>query len=173
MAVTIGQPVRTGPRTWRVSWSSDLVTPTFHVYRNGGLVAVTGERSMSFTVDEGESLMLEVRDDGGGPSPYFAERVTVRWEREAGSASYRVEELVSAVWTERATVREDGRQYFQFVSRVLEDDTTHSFRVVAVGVNGNESTATQLSVLMVRRPDPPSLGFAYDGGTQRVTITAA
>jgi hypothetical protein len=59
------------------------------------------------------------------------------------------------------------------VSGVLADGATHSFRVVPVGVNGNQGTLVSYSSLMVRYPDVPRARFAYDAGDGTVTITAA
>ena len=66
-----------------------------------------------------------------------------------------------------------GRRYFNWRSRVLEDSATHQFRVTPIGANGNNGTAKNFVVLMVRIPDPPRVSYSYSAGSGVVTIAAA
>jgi hypothetical protein len=66
-----------------------------------------------------------------------------------------------------------GRRYFTWLTRVLEDQAQHQFRVTPVGSNGNAGAAKNFAVLMTRIPDPPSVSYSYDAGTGAVTIAAA
>ena len=76
-------------------------------------------------------------------------------------------------WTERARVRHRETAYMQWMTRWLEDETSHQFRVVPVGTNGNEGTARTLTCLMVRNPTPPDVDYAYSNSTNKVTVSEA
>ena len=174
MSVTIEQPQRVGPGAWRITWSSDLSDPTFYVYRDGRLIATTALTSLVFTIAAGESPVIEVFDDAATlPSTAFPGRVTLAWYAIAAVDHYRIDEYVASVWTQRRRIRDDGSGYFRWRSRFLKDVTSHQFRVVPVGTNGNAGTATSFTVLMVRHPDPPNLTTSYDSGTRQLTFTAA
>lgn len=179
MSITSVTSQRLAGGSWRVTWASDLGTPTFYVYRDGSLVAVTQATSRTFTVPTGHSPVIEVFDSSStSPSAVYPGQATVAWYRPSGAAQadidhYRVEEYVSAAWTLRKKVVEDGAGFWRWTSRWLEDVTTHQFRVIAVHANGNQSTATQLDVFMVRHPSPPKVTLNYASGTGKVTVASA
>jgi len=183
MAVTYTS-YRVGAGEWRIAWTSDLGSPPtdlYRIYQNGALVAsdVFVEEWVVY-VQAGESLVFEVLDDADlEPSTAFPGRLTIGWRRVASAtASYRVEEYVGGEWVERYTVADDGSEWFNWESRYLEDVTTHQFRVVPVGENGNDGTPIAFATLMVRHPDSPITDdnvddkFSYDSGTNKVTIAA-
>lgn len=183
MSVTYEAPVQLAPNLWRVSWSSDLGAPPatgYRVFRNGVQIGGTVYvESMDFTLDAGESLVVEVLDDpDASPSSAFPSRLTLGWRPVSGAASYRVDEYVASVWTARRVLLEDGSPYYRYETRVLEDVTSHQFRVVPVDEAGNDGTALSFTVLMVRYPDAPwpdaeaASHFAYDDGTNEVTVSA-
>jgi hypothetical protein len=181
MAVTIVSSAPVPPSGWLVTWSSDAAAPvTYYIYLNGVLADTTTATSKLFSVVEGENLRVEILDAAPGiadPAEHYPERAILAWYAPApGSGSvdhYRVEESVASVWTLREKVRDDGRGYFTFESRVLEDVTTHNFRVIPVDAGGIQGSATSFALFMVRVPDPPDAAFAYSAGTGAVTITAA
>ena len=163
-----------GGGAFLLEWASDQPSPTFSVYRDGALVTTTRQTSLVVSVPVGEAPVYEVLDDAGaGPAPGYPNYALLAWYASAGAASYRVEEWVSAAWAGRATLEDDGRGYFTWRSRALEDAATHQFRVTPVGANGNDGTPKSFVVLMVRIPTPPSVDYAYDAGTGAVTISAA
>jgi len=173
MAVTYSNPaaVRGGVR---LTWQSDAEDPTFYVYRDGVLIATTKQRSMMFSGQAGEQVVVEVLDDADGiPVAAYPGRVWLRWKPSTDTAKYRVEEYVGAAWTARASILHDGRLRYTFRTRYLEDSTTHLFRVVPVGENGNDGTPKTWSVLCIRHPDVPDASYSYASGTGLVTITAA
>ena len=182
MAVTFRQPRRTGSDAWVIAWTSDQVSPTYRVYRDGRLIATTTAQSITITVAAGsETPVIEVLDDAADlPAAGFPGRALLAWFRSAtGSLNhFRVEEYVGAAWTLRRKLRDPGSTinaagYFTWKSRWLEDVTTHQFRVIPVGDNGNQGSAMTFAVFVVRHPDPPSVTVAWDSGTAKVTITAA
>ncbi len=174
MSVTLQAPVYVGGRSWRLTWSSDLPTPTFYVWQNGILLETTTATSRVFTVDQNSELFVDVFDDAlSTPSFGVNGRITVGWQPVSGAVSYRVKELVGAAWTERMSITSDGRPWYSYQSRFLEDVTTHQFRVYAVSAAGNDSSAVELDVLMVRCPDAPKVTGTYNTTTDKITITAA
>lgn len=174
MAVTLDQPVRVGPRSWRLTWSSDKSDPLYRVYRNGRLVGVTKAEEWIFTVGLNESPVIDVLDDASDPGAVLTGVLLIQWRYVAGTEEYRVEEDVSGTWTPVKTLEDDGRTaVFGYATRRLADDTVHTFRVVAVGDDGNESTAASVSARMVRVPDPPDIDYSYDAATGELTATLA
>jgi len=174
MTVTIATPEQIDAQNWRVTWTSDVEDPTYYVRRDGELIATTSQTAMFFFVESGESLSLEVLDDADEVAAAgYPGRITLTWGDVAATDHYRVEEYVAAAWTLRTTVTDDGSKYFTWNSRYLEDCTTHQFRIIPVGTNGNQGTALTLTVLMVRHPDVPDVTYSYDSGDAKVTIAAA
>jgi len=174
VAVTINSPVKIGRNRWKLSWSSDLPTPTYYVWKNGTLVATTTYTEMDFSADGNSELFVDVFDSAtDAPALGVNGRVTLGWQPVSGATSYRIEEKVSGVWTARMTITSDGRPWYSYQSRFLEDVTTHEFRVYAVSAAGNDSTAVELDVLMVRCPDAPKVTGTYSATTDKLTITAA
>lgn len=174
MTVTISQPQATGRNTFIVSWSSNLSDPTFYVYQDGKLISVTKQTQMSFSVQHGESLVVEVLDDASAkPVTAFPGRLTLNWYASADTDYYRIEEYVNSSWTLKASIDDSGQGYFTYRTRFLEDQTTHQFRIIPVGKNGNQGTAKNFSCLMVRHPNPPDVNFSYSNDDETVTISAA
>jgi len=173
MTVSMLPPVQLGAHLWRLRWTSDVEAPTYRVYRDGVLMATQTGQTLDLAVGDDESPMIEVLDDpDANPARAWPSRLTVCWYATAGAEHYRIEEQVSGSWVLRARVRDRGQGYFAWRTRVLEDSATHSFRIVAVAENGQQSQATALSALMVRHPDAPAVRFSYDADTRKVTITA-
>jgi len=167
------EPQYLGGNTWRIAWTSGLEDPTFTIYLDGELFATTAATHLDLYVEPGSSPVLEVVDDGAAASQAFPGRLRLQWGREDDTDHYLIEEVVDAAWTERARVRDDGRQYFHWLTRWLEDSTSHQFRVTPIGTNGNAGTAVAFTCLMVRHPDPPDVSMSYDEGTGDLTVSAA
>lgn len=155
-----------------ISWTSTLGDPTFYVYRDGVLVATTKQTAISFTLTSGERIAVEVFDDPDDePELIFPGRATIQWLGLTAAASYLVEEYVGAAWTQRALLLASGRPYYQWTSRYLEDETTHQFRVTAIGADGNAGTPVAFSIPVVRNPDAPEPTWAFDTDTHELTVT--
>lgn len=172
--VTLNPPQKLDSRSWLVSWSSDLGDPTFYVYQDGLSINETKQTEQVFTVDAGESLIIEVLDDPDAvPITAFPGRLTLNWRTSAATDYYRIEEYIEAAWILRAKVKDSGGGYFKWKTRFLEDSATHQFRIIPVGTNGNQGTAKVFSCLMVRHPDLPNVGYEYSDDTHKVTVTTA
>jgi len=171
--VTIQPPIRTGRRTWLLRYSSDQEDPTFYIYIDGTLVAETHHTEYEISINIGESYIAEILEDASQlPMQVFPGKQRLNWFgfTEGDVDYYRIDEYIDSAWVERKRKKETGG-YITFESRFLEDGQTHTFRIVPIGIDGNEGTAKQFAVLMVRHPDVPDVGYTYDGGTNKVTIT--
>ncbi len=177
MTVTIQDPIDAGDGVWLVEWSTDLGDGTiFYIYVDGSLFTETTLTSWTFTVPSGgedASLHVEILDaPKEDPVGAWPQTATIAWYAIGGTDYYKVEENVSG-WIERQRIQNQNLEYFVWTSRVLEDVTTHDFRVSAVGVNGNSSTVAALTILKVHNPIRPNVTITYADGTQKVTISAA
>lgn len=171
-----------GGSAYRLEWETDLgdESPTFLVYRDGRLVGSTQDQRWEIDVQPGAAPVFAVREsenfDAEPEPPAYPATALVTWYAVAGAAAYRVQQEIPAgadQWVTLATVPDDGRGYFTWESDVLADVTTHRFRVTPLTAGDALGTDAQLAVLMVRHPDPPLVGFAYNGSTPKtVTVSA-
>lgn len=174
MAVTYESTRTTGFTSVLLTYSSDLGgTPLFYLYQNGVLVSITTATQWTFTVEAGVQIQIEVFDADTTPSAVYPGRMTLTWDEAAATSHYVIEEFVDAAWTERAQVVDQGESYFSWVSRFLEDVTSHQFRVTPVGTNGVAGPQRAFTALMVRYPDVPDVSYTYDSDTAKVTIVGA
>lgn len=172
MAVTIQIPTQTSSGNWRVDYSSSLSDPTFFIYRDGILVNTTNQTYFSFLVKGGDSPVIEIKDSATDiPKEGFPGRLILTWFSTPATSHYRIEEFVNAVWTFRQNVSEDGRGYYKWQTRFLEDEASHQFRIIPVGTNENDGTIESFVVLMVRHPDVPDVNYTYSDSTKKLTIT--
>ena len=175
MAITSQTITHLGGSSYIYEWTSDSGDPTFYIYdlAAGVLVTTTKGTSYTVTIEPGESAVLEVRESAYATIPRgYPGRLTLFWYATADTDHYRAEEYSGGQWVLRARILDDGRGHCHWHTRWLEDVTTHQFRVIPVGDNGNEGTAKTWSVLMVRYPDVPDQDFSYDEGTDKVTVAA-
>ena len=176
MTVTIDTETRVDANTLFYEWSSDLHDPTFYVYVDAKMVNTTKATSQEFHVEPDDFPAIEILDNPSTEPQYArSSRETLAWYAHSLAESYRIDELVSDVWTERATIFDAGEGFFVWVSRPLEDMTQHEFRVVPIGTDGNDGqTPARIFVPMIRLPDVPNVAYTYNGATPKtVTITEA
>lgn len=175
MSVTITKFERWGPGLLCMEWSSSLgAGTTFYIYVDGVLSETTKQTRKMFSAAAGETIQIEVLDDAGAsPEKAFPGRLFFQWESVASAARYRIEEWTGAAWTTRRTVYATTEPVIQHMTDVLDDATTHRWRIVPIGTNGQDGQAREFSAFVVRRPDVPSTDGAYDDGTGRVTLSAA
>jgi len=179
MAITAGIPIRLDISSWEVPFTTDRTPPVdIRVCVNG---AVVNQYTLDGTADSvrvqcqpGEGIALEILDSEAAIlSPAFPGRLTLNWTAVTSAKSYRVEEYVAAVWTERETITARGETAFSWETRWLENQTTFQFRVIPITAGGTEGTALTYSALMVRADEVPDVTYTYAAGTGKVTIAAA
>ncbi len=169
--VTIEKPIRIGPRTVKLKYSSSLEDPTFYIYLDGALIAETTATEYILAVDPDQHYVVEVLDDANAdPIQIFPGKARLGWFFVENTQYYRIDEYIVDAWVERMKMPENGG-YMKWESRFLKDCQIHLFRITPVGTDGNEGTAREFSVLIVRNPDSPDVGFAYSESTNKATIT--
>jgi hypothetical protein len=164
-----------GPSTWLLAWVSDATAPSYRVYRDGLLISRPGAAELLVAIAAGESPVFDVLDDDSDPAPdRHPAFVTLAWQASPdATAYYRVDQYIDSAWTEQARVIDDGRGSFTWASGRLADCTTHQFRVVPISAGGHVGTATPFAMLVVRNPDVPRVGYAYNAATGVVLVSAA
>ena len=171
--VTIESLERTGKTSWLLKFSSDQQDPIFYIYLDGVLVAQTSQTQYELVVNPDEYYVIEVLDDANAqPMQIFPGKTRLSWFGSDidNTKYYRIDEYISSQWVERKRMPEK-EGYIEWESRFLEDGTTHQFRVTPVATDGNEGTARQFNVLMVRHPDVPDVGYGYDSTDKQIEIT--
>jgi len=156
---------------WRVSWtgSADL----YYVYVDGVRAGTTSVLWFDVTVAPGASPIIDVFDSAAAvPEPVYPDGVTLAWYSAGDDvATYRIEKYVGTDWIVQASA---GPAWYQtWKSGRIADDTTHTYRIVPVGINGNDGPAVQFVALVVHHPDAPQVDMTYDAGDGTLTISAA
>jgi hypothetical protein len=98
--------------------------------------------------------------------------VAMQWERVDEASQYKVEQYTSGSWSTIATMISGDSSYFSVNSPVLEDVTTHQFRITALDAGGNSSIVRLANVFMVRYPATPVVTGTYSAVSGDLTILA-
>jgi len=167
VTLTITQQSR---NTYLAEWTNGVAGTTYYVYRDGELIDTTTATSKVFVVAAGESAEIEVYDDGTAPAVGYPSRIRLEWDAVAGTDHYLVYLLVISDWTPIGYVLSGSLSHYSFETPILDDCTSHQFRVIAVDTNNIESNPHQFTCLMVRRPTNPDVTYSYDAETGYVTI---
>lgn len=164
-----------GGAMYRLEWSSDQESPTYDLYdlSGSGLLYHGTGTSYTVSIESGVTPVYWITDDSSSPPDSYPARVRIQWYAVDGVDYYRIDESVSGAWVERARIKHEGQWVYNWISRWLEDVTTHTFRMVAVGTDGNEATAVSLIPYLIRYPDPPLVDYTYSESTNTITISAA
>ena len=170
MTVTISSNM-IAHNTWGLTFTSTEATPTYRIYLYGELVSVQTHEFYNLMVEDGEFPVIEINDDTTTQKDGYPGRFILAWFESSGTDYYKIEEYYGGEWVERTKVYDNGQTYYTWMSRFLEDETTHQFRITPVGTNGNSGTALSFSTLMVRYPDVPDVTFTLSDDDQKITIT--
>lgn len=171
MTVTFQDQVWFDEQTVEVFWASSISGATFYIYRDREFVTSTGAGSYQFRVVPGEYLLIDVFDSSSDEPEYAAPgRVNLCWFEVSGSVSYLIQEKVGAYWQDRESVLDNGEGFFRYLTRYLEDASTTEFRVFPIDAADNRADATVFTVVQVRHPEIPEVGYTYDSATGKVTI---
>jgi len=176
VSVTITRQQQIGARTWIFEWESTLENPTYYIYRDGLLMAVTRAERRQFEVGLGEYVQIEILDDPDAvPGRVYPGRLLLGWQRAENASAYRVEEFSGGpggTWQMRKRIVESGRAYYTYRTRFLEDLGQFQWRVVSERPGGGDGGILPFSAWMVRRPDTPELEWSYDPETRKITFSA-
>lgn len=185
MTITAYDIVR-GPLATTVTVTSDLSgTIYYHWYIDGSYLGMTTGTSKTFQLEPGDQQKLEVLDTNSttfdtvanAPDGYPAKR-TIYWIRstDTSTVSYRVEQKKdSDAWeTIGITPVEAGRWAYELSTPRLVDLASYQWRVYPIDAAGNDGTAVTIdSQTVVRTPDALDFAISFDGGTTKVTFSAA
>lgn len=161
---------------YRWTFHSDRMPPvTLRVYVDGLLADTiasddgTGQATLS-----GESEIEVLDKDAAVPRPAYPKRFTLywAWQPNQGTVYFRVDQLVSAVWTERARIPDFGQGHFTWLTGLLVPTRQYQFRVVPVFSGLLEAAAIPFTATPVFRPRPPAVTYTYSSITRKVTIGA-
>jgi len=162
---------QTSPEIFTIYWGEQIGDIEYYVYIDGLLVGKTTDSSFEVRVEENESVVVQVFDDEEDDPDYaISGHVTIGWESFIGATRYVVKEFIGGEWTEIATILDDGRFYYSWRSRFLEDSTTHQFLVTHIDDSGIEGAPLYLRCVMARHPDVPAFSVTYDTETQKATV---
>lgn len=154
-----------GPTMARVSFESDLATPTFYVWLDGALFGSTQASYMDVPLGIGQVAQIDVFDDSGDvPAAVYSSTVTFLWDVWDGVAVSRVEQWDGAAWLVRASIPSTGGGVSRWESAPLADGEDWLFRVVLVDAQGRDGLAREFEGTMCRWPDAPTDDIAVDAG---------
>lgn len=170
--IIMATPVHITRDFWVIRWSSPLAGP-FYVWRDGSLIGVTHAQQMHLWAEENlEGSVIDVFTiETETPAVVRSSRLALQWAAVADTDHYRVERYEEAAWALRNTIKDHGGGEHIYRSEGVDDDTTHQYRVVPVGINGVTGTPVNLTKHAVRHPYQPNHTLAYDDGAGTVTIT--
>lgn len=169
----------------QVEVTSDLTDPTYFWYVDGVYFARTAVPWVMVHMpedDQGEVIAIDTTSpdafdvQANAPTAYPARR-ELWWTRsqDADVAFHRVKQQREAEGYETiedVAVSEDWA--YRLITPRLDDLTNYDWRVVPVDAAGNEGTALALGPeKIVRKPDAPNYSVSFDGGTGRITVSAA
>jgi len=170
MSVIELPPLQLGTRDWLLRYQSDLLSPVFHIYRNGKQIATTIHDTHQVMVDSFDRADFEIRDDEEPPEYNVPYKGLVWWYGNPIVATYLIEQLIDAVWVQQAEVFEMGEAVYTWQTGVLPNNEESQFRIRAIDPAGNESDPLLLSKFVVRRPEKVEWSWSYDSGTGQVTV---
>jgi hypothetical protein len=174
MTVTFEDPVPAGPYTWLLRWSSDQSDPSYRVFRNGVYQYTTGRNKLIVTAREAEATDIDVLDSATEqPAPSMGSDALLGWNAVSGAEAYRIERYVDSAWTLIAEVDSDKTRFHYRTPPLSHSLSAHQFRVTSIGTNKNESSPLAVNVMIIRRPDPPDVGYTFSDSTKKVTVAAA
>ena len=144
---------------YELTWTG---TPPFTIFKNGEKILTTNATSMVVNVEPNESNVYEV----DGTDITFNRRAIVSWQPSAGASGYKVEQYIDDDWvliTETRGVKYETAQ--------LNDQEIYKYRVIPFDAKGAEGAPREYEALILGVPDAPEPTFAYESGTQKLTIT--
>ncbi len=170
------EPVEIGGGTWLVTWESTDPGP-FYVWVDGVLRLTTHQRrAFIYGLEDDEPITLDVFTSAADtPATVKPARAEFTWEpSDVDTECYRIEKFNGSVWKRVWVLPHDPAvTTYRWRTDTLADDTTHQFRVMAIDVDGNESSTTALTMNMIREPDPPNVTIVLNDGPATLTISDA
>lgn len=169
-----------------VTVASDLSgTIYYHWYIDGAYIASTQASEYTFHLADSDSVRVDINDTNdadydpiaNAPAGYPARR-SITWQPslEATVKIYNIEQKIGAgsFVTIGMIPHRPGAWEYVLLSPRLADLTVHTWQVSALDAAGETlGTRTLGGETIVRIPDAPDFTVAFDGGTTKVTFSAA
>jgi hypothetical protein len=176
--VTVESVTQVGVDSWEIAWSSDQVIDAnnpYRVYEDGVLIATQTAETLVVQASAARRPVYEILDDADAvPQPGYPAYAILSWYLDEDAAFYRIEQFDGSTWNVVATIALDLSTSFQFwESPILADLSTAQYRVRGIDGAGNDGTAVEFTVFMVRHPDAPDVEMSFNSGPRTVTIAAA
>lgn len=176
MSVVFTSIVKNADRSWTFTWSGsgtwrvvlygvEIDTVTTNSYRwNADSVFTDYPPPLEVVVSTEEALSEQHR-------PY----VILQWYREEDTARYLIQKSDDGVtnWTTIYTLAESGQWVYSYHSPILDDGTTHHWRVVAESAIGNQSPAQDYNAVIVTPPRPVDSEIVIEYSAGNVVVRGA
>ena len=175
MAGSVDTCSKVGTASFEYGWSG---CSPYNVYMHGDvfLAETTETTQIVYSDDAYEPPIIEVLDATEDASCAWSVKNSsifqVHWRGNADMAYYVVEQYSASVWTPKRIMQELGEGYYTAGTQALADATTHTWQVLQVDSEGNESPNAGMAALMVCNPDAPSVSLSYASSTGNVTVAA-
>jgi len=173
MSVIVTLSEMVSPTTLRFEYSSDLPDPMFYIYVYSTLITTTPDTHYELEVPTDEWPAIDILDDAGDTPPYSRDgHEMLYWAASPDTASYRIDERVASEWVKRGSVETEGNMtWYSFRTPLLDDETDYLFRVVPVGINGNDGDQLLFDIQMVRVPDVTAINVVYNNVSGKITVS--
>lgn len=174
MAVNIISTTQIDQNLYKITFSSDKISPTYYIYVNGVLHSVQTEEEITIKTNPSETLKIEIYDDEN-EIPAIGENgnVIINLEKNQNVAKYEIYKLGDVDYELVQVVENKGLRAPTYISPLLADEEVHQYKVYAVGFNSNKSKVRDFSIFVVRPPDVPSITQSYDEEDGEVTFDDA
>jgi hypothetical protein len=186
MPVAFTNIEKIGRRRWRWTWNptdppyrvvwrgleiANRLTEGAFEYAGGAVFVEGAYASLEADADEPPAIEVLGASEGLAASEANPPYAVLQWRGYAWARFYRVEQKTGATWSKVADLPEDGRGYYPFASRALQDAALHEFRIVAYDARGQQSPPVPAAVFTCSHPEPPKYDPAYNASTRTLTFT--
>lgn len=172
MAITITEYKQIGPNLWRIKWTSGLPTPVFAAWYRGEELLIA-ENEVTFQAKDGEIPVVEITDDGSEVvQQRFSGRIELQfYDRTA--TTYEIQRFNGTAFVVVDRLANSGSGYYRWTSPWHDDLSSQRYRVAGLDAIGNTTPAVDVTVVVVRPPQPPRVNYSFNAGPGTVDITAA
>lgn len=158
--------VRMSNGGWRFTWP--VGTSPYSIWLDGVLLDTVDDEEYESVLPGYDDAppALEILDDGDtAENALYPPYLQLQWRGLANAAGYVIQQDENGTWVDVQTVQETGKGYYLWKSPPQDDESSLSFRVLAVDLRGNEGSPISFSMEMCRNPAPPdvSLSLSSDG----------
>lgn len=146
-----------------VLWGIQLLKTTNFTYTWSGFEYTTYPPPLEIAYEDQQVL-----------SEQFLPYLVMQWYGEQTAATYVVQENLAGTWTTIQTLLETGQWIYTFITPILTDETTYSYRVIALDDVGDESVPRGYNIYVVCPPLPTDgkVMVSYNQGTTSIVVSA-